>query len=174
MISTTTITHSQILTIRAYMAEENTIIATYAVGKDKTYKTGSKTYRNTSKKAIKRCKLEILNQALLALGEGKNVRITVTEKFLQNFITEGKLINESYYQDIVDELRFNLSLCSSVACSEFIPKSAFEAALREYKHAKYDLLPDTDPYKFIKIMTDKRIQEARQRKEAELAGQLLH
>lgn len=159
---TTIVTPLQILTIRAHVVDKTTIIATYAVGHGKTFKTGSKTYQNTSSKALKRCKLEILNQALLALGEGQRVCIAVEEKFLQDFINEGKLKNEYYYHDIVQELCFNLSLCSSVTCKEFVPRPAFDAALSQYKHAKYDLLPDTDPYKAIKIATDRRIREARQ------------
>lgn len=158
---TALITPSQILTIRAHVVNKTTIIASYAIGQGKTFKTGYKTYQNISSKALKRCKLDILNQALVVLGEGQKVCIAVEEKFIQDFINEGKLINEQYYQDIVDELRINLSLCSSVTCKEFIPRPAFDAALTQYRHAKYDLLPDTDPFKAIKIATDKRIREAR-------------
>lgn len=152
----------QILTIRVHAVNNNTIIACYAVGQNGKFKTGSKVYQNVSNKAMKRCKLEILNQGLIALGEGKRVCIAVEENFIHDFINENKLINETYYQDIVEELRFHLSLCSSVICKSFVPREAFDAALKQYKHAKFDLLPDSDPYKQIKMVTDRRIREAKQ------------
>lgn len=158
----------QVLTIRAHVVDKDTIIACYAVGQNGKYKTGSKVYKNTTNKAMKRCKLEILNQALIALGEGQRLCVAVEEPFLQDFIKEGQLFNEEYYQDIVDEIRLHLSLCSSVICKSFIPREAFDAALKQYKHAKFDLLPDTDPFKQIKMVTDRRIREAKQH-EAEVS-----
>ena len=161
---TTQVTPSQHLTIRVHLVNKSTIIATYAVGTGKRLKTGNKVYENVDKKALKRSKLEILNQALIALGDGQKVNIEIEETFLQEFINNNKLKNESYYQDIVDDLRIHLSLCSSVTCKSWISPNLFKAALDEYKRVKDDLFPPQPTYQEIfrkrKQMTEARRYEA--------------
>ncbi len=160
------ITPSQLLTIRAHLFNKNTIIATYAVGIGKRFKVGNKVYENVDKKALKRCKLEILNQALITLGEGKRVSIEVEEIFLQEFLNYNILKNESYYQDIVDSLRINLSLCSSVSCKSHISRNAFDAALEEYRRVKRSIIhSDIPTYKEL-FAQHKQMTEARKYEQA--------
>lgn len=156
------ITPTCLLTIRVHLVNQTTIIATYAFGTGKTFKTGHKVYQNTNGKALKRAKLEILNQALIALGENKRVSIELEEKFILDFLEKGTIRNGAFYQDIIDDLRISLSLCSSVTHKPWITPSLFNAALQEYKSVKKELFPDTSPsYKEI-FAAQKRLREARQ------------
>lgn len=160
------ITPIQLLTIRAHLLGNRTVIAAYAVGNGKSFKTGHKVYKEVGRKNLKGIKLDILNQALMALGENKKVEIEVEEKFILDFITDNKLKNEPYYQDTVDNLRTNLSLCSSVSCKSWINRNLFNAALDEYKQVKKTVFPDPTPtYKEL-FAQQKKLREARQYEKA--------
>ena len=160
----------QILTIRAHLVNKTTIIATYAFGTGNNFQTGHKIYWDTSGKALKRAKLEILNQALMELGEDKSVSIETDDKFILGFLENGTFRNEAFYQDIVDHLRINLSLCSSVTHKSWITSSLFNAALQEYKSVKKELFPDTSPSYLEIFAAQKRMREARQYGAAYPAG----
>lgn len=162
-MQTSSLTPIQQLTIRAHSVNKDCIIASYAFGHGRRFHTGSKVYEGCSSKAIKGCKLDILNEALMALGEGKRVNIEVEEQFLLDFLRFNTLKNEAYYQALVDDLRINLSLCSSVTCNTWVSRGVFNAALGEYKTARYNHLPASDPYKQIKMMAEKKkMKEAHQ------------
>lgn len=150
------------LTIRAHLVNKTTIIATYAFGTGNNFQIGHKIYQDTSGKALKRAKLEILNQALMELGEDKRVNIETDDKFILDFLENGTFRNEAFYQDIVDHLRTNLSLCSSVTHKSWITSSLFNAALQEYKSVKKELFPDTSPSYLEIFAARKRMREARQ------------
>lgn len=163
---TTIQTPTQILTIRVHLLQKNLIIATYAVGSGKRFKVGNKVYENTSKKALKRCKLEILNRALETLGSGKKVSIEIEERLLQEFIDNDTLKNEKHYQDLADDIRINLNLCSSVTCKSTISHNAFNAALDEYRSVKQKVLhSDIPTYKEL-FAQHRRMAEARKYEQA--------
>ncbi len=151
-----------LLTIRAHLVFKTTIVASYAVGIGRNIKVGSRIFKDTTIKNIKRAKLEILNDALAALGEGKRVAIEVEESFLWDFINTGVLKNEQHFQDIADSIRMKLSLCESVVCRQNIGSGIFNAALNEYRRAKVTAFPEPSPtYKEIFAM-QKKLKEARQ------------
>lgn len=153
------ITPTYLLTFRAHSLNSKTIIATYAFGTGNHFQTGNKVFQEIS--SLKKAKLEILNQALIALGEGKKVNIETDEKFILDFLKSGVMVGEKYYQDTVNDLRINLSLCSSVVCQPYIYPSLFNTALQEYKKAKAAFIPPMPSYKEL-WATQKRLREARQ------------
>lgn len=135
------------LTIRAHVVCKNSIIATYAIVRGRNViKVWYHHFDGAGVKALKRCKLEVLNEAIMAIGEGKKVSVCVEDDYILDFIRTGIMKGERYYQDIVDQLRTTLSLCSSVICSECISSTLFNAALQEYRSMKNLLYPGADAY----------------------------
>jgi len=153
------ITPTYLLTFRAHSLNSKTIIASYAFGTGNHFQTGSKVFQEIS--SLKRAKLEILNQALIAMGDGKKVNIETDEKFILDFFKSGIMKVEKSCQDAVNDLRINLSLCSSVVYQSYIYPGLFNAALQEYKKAKAAFIPPMPSYKEL-FAAQKRLREARQ------------
>lgn len=131
-----------LIALRAHKIKDS-IIATYAIGRGRTYTTGYSYTPLAQGKNIECCKLEILNAALEALGEGKKVTICTEDKFLQDFLESGHLKNEKKYQAVVDELLNHLSLCASVGYKKWADSMMFNAALQEYRSMKALYYPET-------------------------------
>lgn len=156
------------LTIRAHTISNNAIIASYAYCIGEHFHTGSKILQETEAKGLIKAKIEILSQALTALGEGKRLNIEIDDKEILRFLKTGIL--EKYgdrYQNIVDNLSMQLSLCSSVTCQSWVDYNLFNAALEEYRRAKADFIKPMPSYQEL-FAAHKRLIEARKQEAAVL------
>ena len=156
------------LTIRAHTISNKIIIASYAYCIGRHFYTGSKILQGAEAKDLINANIEILSQALTALGQGKRLNIEIDDKEILRFLKTGIL--EKYgdrYQNIVDNLSMQLSLCSSATCQSWVDHSLFNAALQEYKRAKAEIIPPMPSYQEL-FAAHKQLMEAKRQEAAVL------